>query len=239
MSMHRPITLAGLGLLMGFAWWSLVAWPMPMPDERGVATASYAALTTVMWLVMMIAMMAPSVTPVVLLHARVSRQTGAPVARTAAFVGGYFTAWLTFSILVSLLQILLISQNWIDTMGVARSAAMNAVLLVAAGVYQWLPIKTACLVHCRSPVEFLTRHYRPGLFGAWSMGAGHGLYCVGCCWVLMILLFVGGVMNLAWVAGISALILLEKVGPRGEYLARIIGALLAAAGMWILARAPW
>lgn len=202
-----------------------------MPQSAGVATLSYAALTVVMWFLMMIAMMAPSVTPVVLLFDRVSRQAATPLTRTLVFASGYFSAWLVFSAVISLLQIALIQIGWIDTMGIARHRIMTAMLLVVIGIYQWLPVKSACLDQCRSPLQFLTQRYRPGLPGAWRMGLEHGLYCVGCCWLLMLLLFIGGVMNLWWVAGIAILVSIEKLMPRGEIVAKAVGVLAVAAGL--------
>lgn len=202
-----------------------------MPGSTGVATLNYAALTIIMWFLMMIAMMAPSIMPVVLLFDRVSRQTATPLARTLVFASGYFSAWLVFCVAVSLLQIALIRIGWIDTMGVAQHRTATALLLIVIGIYQWLPVKSACLDQCRSPLQLLTHRYRPGLAGAWRMGLDHGFYCVGCCWLLMLLLFVGGVMNLWWVAGIAILVSIEKLVPRGEIVAKAAGALAVAIGL--------
>lgn len=116
-------------------------------------------------------------------------------------------------------------------MGITQHRLVTAALLVAVGIYQWLPLKSACLDHCRSPLQLLTQHYRPGLSGAWRMGLEHGLYCVGCCWLLMLLLFVGGVMNLWWVAGIAILVSIEKLLPRGELVAKSVGLLAIVAGL--------
>lgn len=234
LTLDRFLVVAALLLLAAIGWLYLVLWPMPMPDGAGAATVSYAALTVIMWFLMMIAMMAPAVTPVVLLFNRVSQQAPAPLARTVSFIGGYFCAWLAFSVLVSCLQIGFIEVRWIDTMGVTRHDVVSAVLLLAVGAYQWLPLKTACLDHCRTPLHFLTRNYRPGFSGAWRMGLGHGVYCIGCCWLLMLLLFVGGVMNLWWVAGITALVASEKLLPQGQVVARVAGVLLAATAVSML-----
>lgn len=227
----RIVVAGSLALLTVIGWLYLVLWPMPMPDGAGVATLNYAALTATMWFLMMIAMMAPAVTSVVLLFDRVSRQTPARFTRTFGFIGGYFSAWLAFSLVVSVVQIALIQIGWIDTMGVAQHRIVTAALLITVGIYQWLPLKSACLNQCRSPLDLLTHRYRPGALGPWRMGLEHGLYCVGCCWLLMLLLFVGGVMNLWWVAGIAILVSLEKLVPRGELIARSAGALAIVAGL--------
>lgn len=227
----RMMVVSALALLTGVGWLYLGLSPMPMPGGAGVTAPRYAMLTLVMWFLMMIAMMVPAVTPVVLLFDRVSQQAAARLPRTLAFVGGYLSAWLVFSAAVSLLQIALIRIGWIDTMGTARHRMVTATLLIAVGTYQWLPLKSACLNHCRSPLQLLTHRYRPGLSGAWRMGLEHGLYCVGCCWLLMLLLFIGGVMNLWWVAGIAILVSIEKLMPRGNLIARIVGAVSILAGL--------
>lgn len=229
--LDQTIVVGALVLLTGIGWLYLVIWPMPMPGGASVTAPGYAVLTLIMWFLMMVAMMVPSVTPVVLLFDRVSQQTAARLPRTLGFVGGYLSAWLAFSAGVSLLQIALIRIGWIDTMGITQHRLVTAALLVAVGIYQWLPLKSACLDHCRSPLQLLTQHYRPGLSGAWRMGLEHGLYCVGCCWLLMLLLFVGGVMNLWWVAGIAILVSIEKLLPRGELVAKSVGLLAIVAGL--------
>jgi predicted metal-binding membrane protein len=229
----RWTLLIALAALTALAWAYLKWSPMPMPaSSGGLRTTHYLVVTFLMWLVMMVGMMTPSVAPTVLLFDRVARR-GAPggtLARTVPFVAGYLLAWLAFSVAATLLQIELIATGWIDAMGVAARPWVTAALLTAVGIYQWLPAKRACLDHCRSPVQFLVDAYRPGTSGALLMGLQHGLYCLGCCWALMLLLFVGGVMNLLWVAGIAALVFVEKLLARGDWLRRAIGvAALAAA----------
>lgn len=229
----RLILLVALGALTVLSWAYLWLAPMPMPaTSGGLRTTHYVALTFAMWLVMMIGMMTPSVAPTVLLFDRIGRRApdGGSFARTAAFVTGYLLVWLGFSAVATVLQVGLIAVEWIDDMGVARQRIGAAALLFAIGVYQWLPAKRACLDHCRSPVQFLVAAYRPGTGGAAQMGLRHGLYCLGCCWALMLLLFVGGVMNLLWVAAIAALVFVEKLLARGQWLRRVIGiaAVLAA-----------
>lgn len=191
-------------------------------------------LTLLMWWSMMIAMMTPSATPAILLYGRVrlhalSRDPSAGVAPTTGFAAGYLLVWLGFSIAASALQwagerLGLVSAA---TMG-SQSALLSGALLLAAGVYQLSPAKDGCLRHCRSPAAFITRHWRPGTAGALSLGAAHGAYCLGCCWLLMALLFVGGVMNLAWIAVLTALVLAEKLAPGGRRIGVATGGLLIA-----------
>jgi len=228
----RAVPLLALASLALLGWLYLLYWPMPMPGEAGVAAWDYAALSAIMWFVMMIAMMSPAVLPVVLLFdGAVRRSNAAPLPRTLAFVGGYFSAWMLFSVAVTAVQVALIETGAIDTMGVTREPAFTTGLLAAVGLYQWLPIKAACLEHCRSPMDAITRHFRPGTSGAWTMGWHHGLYCVGCCWLLMLLLFIGGVMNLAWVAGLTLLVMLEKLTGGGPWVRHATGAALLTAAL--------
>ena len=234
---ERAITVASLALLAALAWLYLLCVPMPMPGLQGVVSLPYAAFTFLMWLVMMVAMMTPAVTPVVLLFDRVQGYpAGGARARTWAFMGGYFSAWAAFSLAVTGLQLLLIALQWLDAMTVSQRVPLTAALLLAVGCYQWMPAKVACLAQCRGPVAFLTQRYRPGLAGGWRMGLEHGLYCVGCCWLLMLLLFVGGVMNLLWVAALTIVISAERLLVRGEWLRRALGVLLVVAGAGLLLR---
>jgi predicted metal-binding membrane protein len=195
----------------------------------------------VMWWVMMIAMMVPSAAPMVLLYARVQRYnlrhsetTGAAVP-TAAFLVGYLLAWLLFSLLATALQWGLEQAALVHGMLMwSTSATLSGILLVAAGLYQFSPLKGTCLSHCRSPAAFLSRHWRRGRSGALRMGLEHGCFCVGCCWFLMLLLFVGGIMNLVWIAALTLLVLLEKLLPRGAWVARASGCLMLAAVGYLL-----
>ena len=229
----RLTLLATLVALAALAWAYLWWAPMPMPaTSGGLRTVHYALLTFLMWLVMMAGMMMPSVAPTVLLFDRVARRAaaGGTPPRTMAFVAGYLLVWLGFSVAATVLQVELIAAGWIDAMGVTARPWLTSGLLLAVGIYQWLPAKRACLDHCRSPAEFLVTAYRPGAIGALRMGLQHGLYCLGCCWALMLLLFVGGVMNLLWVAVIAAVVFAEKLLVHGDWLRRLIGiaAVLAA-----------
>ena len=233
----RRIVLLALALLTALAWIYLWRAPMPMPAANGGLRApEYATLTFAMWFVMMVGMMTPAAAPVLLLFDRIER--GQPrnpaTARTPLFLLGYLLVWALYSLAATSLQIELIALGWIDDMAVATRGIVTALVLLAMGLYQWLPLKRACLEHCQSPAEFLVQHRRPGRAGAVRMGARHGLYCLGCCWALMLLLFVGGVMNLLWVVAITVVVLTEKL-VRGDWFRRAIGiAACLAAGLMLI-----
>jgi len=201
------------------------------------------ATIALMWGVMMIAMMTPTASPMVLSFAGLERRRAgaaeAPWRQTSIFLGGYLAVWLGFSVLATFVQWALHSAALLPACGMkAASPSLSAALLVSAGVFQFSSAKSACLKHCRTPVGFLLSEWRPGMRGALVMGVRHGLYCVGCCWLLMLLLFVAGVMNAAWCAALAALVLAERVLPGGPWLARGAGILLVlsggalAAGIW-------
>lgn len=190
-------------------------------------------LAIVMWWVMMVAMMLPSAAPLMLLYGRALRQTGADTrpgaayAPTAFLAAGYLSVWLVFSIGAATLQSVLGPVGLLSTTTWwSSSATLSAVILAAAGLYQLSPLKHACLVQCRGPVGFLMQYWRPGRLGAFTMGVRHGASCVGCCWMLMALLFVGGVMNLVWIALLALLVLVEKIAPAGPLVGRISGVVL-------------
>ena len=201
---------------------------MSMPPPFGWATA------VAMWWVMMVAMMTPSVAPLVLLYGRVLRhhRGGAEPLRLAPsvyVVAGYLAVWLAFSVAAATAQLFIQRVGFLSTtMLWSSSAVFSAAVLALAGVYQLSPLKSACLTQCRGPVEFLTRHWRAGRGGAFRIGVLHGAYCVGCCWMLMALLFVGGVMNLAWIAALAILVLVEKLAPAGPFVSRASGLVLIA-----------
>lgn len=194
------------------------------------------ALTAAMWGAMMVAMMAPSAAPAILLYGQVHRRAvangqAAEVAPAWAFAAGYLLVWLGFSLAAAILYWGLERADLISaaTMG-SRSRWLSATVLAAAGLYQLSPLQGACLSHCRSPAAFLSRHWRPGALGAVRLGVVHGAYCLGCCWLLMALLFVGGVMNLAWIAALTLLVLAQKLAPGGPWVARAAGVALLAWG---------
>ncbi len=201
-------------------------------------TPAYFALMLAMWWVMMVAMMLPSAGPMVLLFAAVNRkrcQQGQPYTLTGFIAAGYLFAWGGFSLVAVVLQWGLEQLALLSQMVQTTSPYLGAALLIAAGVYQLTPLKQACLRHCRSPLQFIAYHWRQGAGGAFRMGLEHGLFCLGCCWVLMALLFYGGVMNLAWVAGLALYVLVEKLVPAGHRISRFAGALLILWGLWVLA----
>lgn len=206
----------------------------PKPAVASVLTGW--VLPIAMWWVMMIAMMVPSAAPTILLYARVHRQAVSQgrsedkLAPTGAFVAGYLLIWLVFSGAAAALHRAL--ERWEIASGLgSQNQWLSAGVLLAAGAYQFSPLKTACLSHCRSPGEFLSRHWRAHSGGALRLGAMHGAYCVGCCWVLMALLFVGGAMNLVWIAALTFLVLTEKLLPRGRWIGRGAGLVLVGWGL--------
>ena len=234
---HRGVTIAGLVAVTAIAWaWIASGAGMEMDAGMGMDMpmpwdATRIALTLAMWWVMMIAMMVPAAAPTVLLYAR-----SAQPPHSAAFLAGYLLCWLGFSIVAVGLQFALESSGRFAPMDmVLTSKWVAGGTLIAAGLYQFTPLKGACLAHCRSPAHWLSRNYRPGRSGALRMGLSHGAYCVGCCWLLMLLLFVVGVMNLAWIAALALLVAAEKLLPRGEAVARLGGVLLVAWGMATIA----
>ena len=182
-----------------------------------------------MWWLMMLAMMLPSATPAILLYARVRQTRGrdSEIAQTWVFLGGYLAVWLIFSIAAALAQSLVA-----DSSMALRGRAAQSALLIAAGLYQLSPFKSACISQCRSPAQFISRHWRARWDGAIRLGVIHGAYCVGCCWMLMALLFIGGVMNLFWVVGLTVLVAAEKLLPAGLLLPKISGVALILWGLW-------
>jgi predicted metal-binding membrane protein len=207
---------------------------MTMPS-RGATELS---LLFAMWWVMMVGMMLPSVAPVILTFATVNRNRrarGEPYVPPALFAAGYLLAWAGFSLAATLAHEALERANLLSPMDMTtNSRLLGGLLFLAAGLYQFTPVKLACLRLCRSPLDFVVNHWRDGPGGALRMGLTHGLYCLGCCWILMLLLFAGGVMNLLWVAILAIAVLIEKLSA-GPWIGRIGGVLLAAYGTWLLA----
>ncbi|HLX17578.1 MAG TPA: DUF2182 domain-containing protein [Bradyrhizobium sp.] len=218
---------AGMGLMMP----ALVPW---QPTEF--------IFVFVMWVAMMIGMMTPSAAPMVLLYARVGRQAamqGKPFANSNWFFGGYLLAWVAFALVATLAQWGVQRASLLTPTMESASAIFGSALLIAAGLYQWTPLKHACLRQCQAPLQFIQRHggFRRDAKGSLGLGIRHGAYCVGCCWALMALLFVGGVMNLMWIAALTIFVLLERVIPAGHMIARVAGGVLIAGGGWLLAAA--
>ena len=214
---------------------------MPGMDMAGLAPGPWDALAFAvvfaMWAVMMVGMMTPSATPMILIYARVGRQAAAnakPFAATGWFVAGYLLVWTGFALLAATGQAALQQAALLDATMATTSRVVGGGVLIAAGIYQWTPWKDACLAHCQSPLAFVMRHggFRADPGGALLLGLRHGAFCVGCCWILMALLFVVGVMDLLWIALISAFVLLEKILPVGRLMSRAAGLVLIAAGIW-------
>ena len=262
----RILVLCGLVIVSALAWFYLIheassmksmnkmdmnmSMPMDMNMDMGMGMEMAMPqmqtwrtldlfLIFIMWGVMMVAMMVPTAAPMVLLFATINRkrrETQRPFVSTAVFLSGYVVVWTGFAALAALAQWLLHNKALMSPMMVSTSAVLGGVLLLAAGIFQWTPLKNTCLSLCRSPLDFLTSHWRDGNRGAFVMGFRHGIYCVGCCWVLMSILFVTGVMNLLWVALIAAFVLLEKIAPRiiAPWVSRFTGVLLVGWGAWML-----
>jgi predicted metal-binding membrane protein len=246
---ERAVTAAGLVALTAVAWLYLLHEAGALPGMAGMPGMRMApawdgvdlALAFVMWAVMMVGMMVPSAAPMILLFTRVNRARPAgagPAVRSGAFIGGYLLAWTAFSAVAALGQwalqaLALLSPHTLDV-----SPAIGGAVVVAAGVYQLTPLKYACLTRCRSPLGFLMTEWREGRRGALVMGVRHGLFCVGCCWTLMLLLFVVGVMHLAWVAAIAGFVLLEKLVPAGRAVSVASGVVLLGWGAWLMAGGP-
>jgi predicted metal-binding membrane protein len=252
----RVVVGAGLAALIVAAWLYLLYLASAMSDMAmpDMATMPGMAMTmpalhawswvevgalAVMWGVMMIAMMTPAAAPMILVFSTIHRRRtaeGRPAVPTAIFVLGYLVVWTIYSVVAALAQAGLHAAALLSPAMAATSPLLAGGLLVAAGVFQWTPLKRACLAACRSPLSFLMTGWREGRGGAFVMGLRHGLYCLGCCWALMALLFVAGVMNLLWVASIAVAVLIEKVVPHGDLVGRLTGVVFVAAGVLLVAR---
>ena len=248
----RWAILTGLGGITAAAWIYLVvgARPMSMGMSDGSAGAAQSmvqvrpwtttefGVVLLMWAVMMIAMMVPTAAPMTLVYAAVVRKAASedhPVAPTFVFVAGYLAIWGVFSIAATAAQGSLDQLALLSPTMVSASPVLGSALLIGAGVYELTPYKHACLAHCRAPAHFISQHWRGGFAGPFRMGLHLGVYCLGCCWILMSLLFVGGVMNLSWIAAIAVFILLEKTLPFAETGGRIVGAAMILVGLLSLA----
>lgn len=211
-------------------------WLMPM----GRWGATEFALGFAMWAIMIIGMMVPSASPVLFAFLRKSRshpKSASPIGLVGAFLLGYLLVWGLFSLLATATQWLLHTTAVLTPSMVSSNRVFSATLLIAAGAYQFSPLKHICLSKCRVPLGFLLTEWRDGMRGALIMGFRHGGFCVGCCWLLMALMFVAGVMNLLWIALLTGLILVEKVLPFGRQAAGATGVLMIVGSLWILVRA--
>ncbi|PKB81082.1 MAG: hypothetical protein BZY88_07150 [SAR202 cluster bacterium Io17-Chloro-G9] len=252
----RLVVLGAILLVAGLAWaytiyiaWntgnlgdgSSVGISMAMPHLAAWGAADWGAMFA-MWAVMMAAMMVPTAAPMILLFATVNRrrlEQQQPYVSTLVFLGGYVVIWVGFAVAATVGNWALHTHALLSSMmGSTTSSILGGALLLAAGVFQWSPLKYACLSHCRTPLGFLMSDWREGTGGALKMGLKHGVYCLGCCWILMALLFVLGVMNVVWIAALAAFVLVEKVAPKGQMVSRAAGLLLMAwgglvvSGMW-------
>ncbi len=229
-------TVVILGLAA--AAWAFLAWlaldmdseisQLTMPGSMHWSAANVAAIS-MMWGIMMAAMMLPSSLPAILIFTRLSVRTGEP-ARAMSFLMGYLMTWLAFSACAIVAQWGLQAAGWVDAMIVSRSVWLSATLLMVAGLYQFTGAKRTCRNQCRSPLSLLLGSWRPGVLGALAMGTRYGVFCLGCCWALMALLFVGGVMNLAWIAALTVVVAIEKLGPSGHLIGNLLGLALLGAG---------
>ncbi|OGA27357.1 MAG: hypothetical protein A3I01_02435 [Betaproteobacteria bacterium RIFCSPLOWO2_02_FULL_65_24] len=250
--LHRDrwVVAGGLALVIAIAWGALLsgagtgmtpqdmtAMPRDMEMEPVQWTPGYAALMFFMWWIMMTAMMLPSAAPVLLLAAALNRSVEPglrPYGTTGFFAAGYLVAWMLFSLAAAAAQWGLTQSGVLSGMMHATDGRLAGALLIAAGLWQLTPIKQACLRQCRSPLMFLVQRRRKGNLGGLAMGMEHGAYCLGCCWLLMALLFVGGVMNLYWIVGLAVYVLAEKLLPAGQRIGRWAGAALVLWGVLLL-----
>jgi len=244
----RRIILFGLFSVTVMAWHYLSLMAADMNDMAAMGdtmskmrimpwTVVDFGLMLFMWVVMMVGMMLPSASPMILMFAKINRDQrnkGEPFVQTGVFVAGYIAVWSAFSLIATVLQLNLQNAGYLSAMMASTSSTYSGLAFIAVGVYQWTPLKNACLRHCQTPLSFLMTRWREGTGGAFRMGLSHGAYCIGCCWGLMVLLFVGGVMNLLWVAAITIFVLAEKFMQPGPWGPRISGGALVAWGVWII-----
>ena len=236
LAQHPQRTFGLLALALGA--WLFLAWlvidmghpvaQLTMPDSPQWSAANLLAIW-VMWSLMMAAMMLPSALPMILIFVHLAARSGGR-ARGYSFVAAYLAVWFGFSAGATAAQWVFQAMDWVDPMIVSTSPRLTGALLLIAGVYQFSPLKRMCLSRCRTPFAFLLGEWRAGPRGAFVTGLRHGLFCLGCCWALMALLFVGGVMNLAWIAALSIAVAVEKLLPGGERVAALLGLVLIGIG---------
>ena len=235
---ERAITVALLIFIAGSSWtYILLGGGLEMPSTMtgiGNWDLNHSIVMLVMWWVMMLAMMLPSATPVILMFVSLNRtRSDGSIVAVLLFLTAFVLSWGAFSILATLLQWGLEKTEFLSPMMTPTTEILGAWLLIAAGIWQLTPLKHACLRHCRSPLNFFLHKWRNGPSGSFKMGLEYGVFCLGCCWVLMTLLFYGGVMNLWWITGLSLYVLVEKVAPAGHWISHGTGALLIAWGLWV------
>ncbi len=242
----RWLIVAGVVLVIGLAWWFTIgearrmgAMEMSAPDRSAWPAATLVPLF-LMWIIMMVAMMLPSALPMILTFAAVARrrrEAARPFVPLVVFLSGYLVIWGGFSVVAAVAQWLLHREALLSPLMQTSSALVGGILLLLAGVFQFTPLKRSCLNYCRAPLDFVMTRWREGWRGAFGMGLAHGLFCTGCCWALMALLFVLGVMNLLWIAVLTLLVALEKMLPARVVLSRVSGGVLITWAIWMLARA--
>ena len=238
---ERGIILAALMVLSALAWWYTIFLAKTMncclftiKDVGSFWSGQQFGMMFVMWAVMMVAMMVPTIAPMVLVFAMVNRkryEQAKTYVPTGFFLLGYLMVWTVFSLLMTFLQEWLQARAFISAHMVLNNQIINGSILVLAGIFQWTPLKNKCLTHCRSPFDFIMTEWREGAGGAVMMGLRHGTFCLGCCWLLMLLLFVGGVMNIAWIIFLTVFVLGEKIFPYGRVISRAAGAAFVAWGV--------
>lgn len=247
MRRDRIIIVLAIAIISLLAWIYLVQMAVGSADMMSMASGMRSIpdmlwLNIIMWNVMMVAMMLPSASPMILCFSRVAerqKNSAGIISASLIFIAGYLAIWCLFSVLAALGQVAL-SGSGILTLPMAKTGPLvGAGLLISVGLFQWSPLKQACLTTCRSPLSFLLLEWRPGYRGAFIMGMRHGVFCTGCCWALMLLMFVGGVMNLAWMAALTIYVLVEKIIPDGQFFSRVSGSLLMIAGVWISIVSIW
>jgi predicted metal-binding membrane protein len=235
----RWVILGGLALAIALSWGYLLADAGMSMDAPVRWTPHFFALMLLMWWVMMAAMMLPGAAPTILLFAALSRKSaerGRAAAPAGLFATAYVVVWGGFSLAATFVQMQLDQLALLNPMMASVSVPLGGALLIGAGIYQMTPLKYACLRRCRAPIDFFARRWRHGAGGALRMGLEHGAFCLGCCWVMMGLLFYAGVMNLLWVAGLTLYVLLEKMAPAGHRIGRFAGIALIIWGVVVLVR---
>jgi predicted metal-binding membrane protein len=234
---------AYLGIGIGTSALEITTMPGDIVMTPAAWTPGHALAVFLMWWIMMIAMMLPSASPTVLLYAAIKRRRtdiANPLSLTAAFLAGYLILWGAFSLLATAVQWSMELAGLVSPMMTVTSGVLGGLILIMAAVYQFTPVKHACLTHCQHPVYFLTSRQTPGLFGAWRLGLRHGMFCLGCCLFLMSLLFVGGIMNLYWIVGLAIYILLERLLPYGRWVGNLAGGGLLIGGVvQLVSAAAW
>ena len=243
----RAVIAVGIAVIAALAWAYLAYLALKMGEmgagmampRMGAWTAADFGLMFLMWSVMMAGMMIPSASPMVLMFATINRsrrEADTPYVPTGLFLSAYILVWTAFAGLATLANWVLHSSGLLTSMmGASASNYLGGGLLIVAGLFQWSPLKSACLSHCRSPMSFLVNDWRDGPWGALGMGLRHGTYCLGCCWALMGLLFVLGVMNLAWIAALAMFVLLEKAAARARVITAVSGLILVLWGGFLVA----